>query len=553
MGYGYRVGEVDLPIPEEIKRGVVISPPTPWQPAYRPAVQISLGCHVQGIALPHPDPCCPRTLIAGVRKRFARRPPDPQKRRPPNGDRLNLADFRAFVQDFVRENFQPLDPLSDTSVEAWLKKCPYPEWRKEELLNTWDRCNGKMTERFYRVKSFMKDETYLEYKHARGINSRTDEFKCFVGPIFRLIEEQVYKLDYFIKKVPVADRPRYITELLDRARALIVESDYTGYETHFTREVFEACEFVLYDYMTSALPQHQSFMSTMRRVLAGRNHCVFKHFFVDIDATRMSGEMNTSLGNGFTNLMLILYVSKVVGFMDVKCVVEGDDCLATGFGRPPSGQDFEKLGFTIKLKVHEEISESSFCGMIFDPRDMINVTDPKEVLASFGWAMSAYTRSTRARRMALLRCKALSYAHQYPGCPIISSLARYGLRVTSGYNVTSFIENERSLSLWEREQYRTANQELGGRFWRIPCRVPGEATRALVERKFGIDSFKQKEIEAYLDSLNSLQPLTIDFVDFPSVWHDYFSRYVHPQPLVDHLDGPGWHWPQPYAVGPLST
>lgn len=551
MAYGYRVGEVPLPIPEAIKKGVKISRSTGWNEAIRTPVQISLGCHVEGVAQPHPDLQCPRTAKAGVRKRFARQPPVPIKR-PNVGDKLNLFDFSNYVFRKVRELFQPLPADSDTGVDPWLDKCPYPLWRKEELRAAWRRCFGVLTDRHKRVKSFIKDETYPEYKHARAINSRSDEFKCRVGPIFRLIEGEVYKLNNFIKKVPVADRPRYISELLDRVGALVVESDYTAYETHFTREIFESCEFILYDWMTSNLPDHDDFMDLLNEVIAGRNHCVFKRFFVDIDATRMSGEMNTSLGNGFTNFMLISYVAECVGFKDLRCVVEGDDCLATGFGTPPSSSDFAKLGFTIKLKVHEKIAESSFCGMIFDPVDMINVSDPVDALASFGWAMSSYVRSTSRRRLDLLRCKALSYAHQYPGCPIISSLAQYGLRVTAGRDVRPFIERERSLSLWDREQYREAAACAAGSH-RVPRRIPGQATRRLVERQYGIAEQTQRDVEAYLDSLRTLQPLRIPQLTFPEVWRSYSDAYVHPEAYVEDLTGPVWSWQKCIDTGPLET
>lgn len=546
VAYGYRVGEVPLPIPEEIKEGVEITPTREVPLSIRPPAQISLGCHSVGVACPHPDMSHPPTAAAGVRKRFARRPPDPVKRRPENGDRLNLADFSDFVRKFVREHFKPLSPDSDTSVDAWLEKCPYPAWRKSELREKWHAMNGKLTERHFRVKSFVKDETYLEYKHARGINSRTDEFKCAVGPIFRLIEEEVYKLDYFIKKIPVNKRPMYISKLLDRIGALVVETDYTAFETHFTDEFFEACEFILYDHMTRYLPEHEEFMGLMRDVIAGWNHCVFKHFFVNIRATRMSGEMNTSLGNGFANLMLMLYVCQTVGFTDVRCVVEGDDCLATGFGVPPSSEDFRKLGFNIKLAVRDSIAESSFCGLMFDPKELINVSDPVEALASFGWAMSAYVRSSHRRRMALLRCKSLSYAHQYPGCPVISSLAQYGLRVTRGYDVRSFVENERSISMWDREQYRSAAAE-----GRIPAREPGLLTRMLVERQFGISIDTQRRVESYLDGLSALMPLDPPGIRFPDVWHKYYDSYAHPEPWVSDLMGPLWVWPQPFPTGPI--
>jgi hypothetical protein len=55
------------PLPQ-VKRDLIITPPLPWDPSIRPIIQRSLGCHVRGVALPHPDPACPNTMIAGVCK-----------------------------------------------------------------------------------------------------------------------------------------------------------------------------------------------------------------------------------------------------------------------------------------------------------------------------------------------------------------------------------------------------------------------------------------------------------------------------------------------------
>jgi len=508
-------------------------------------MQVSLGCHVDGIAQPHADMSDPLTAEAGARKRFVLEPPKP--------DPVKIARLRNFTENFVRSRLTPLSPDSDTSVQTWLDKTNYPLLRAQELLDNWmadgERINPRKD---FKVKSFIKDETYPEYKHARIINSRSDKFKCAVGPIFRLIEEQLFKLPYFIKKVPIEQRPEYIRNMLYRVGAKYFWGDFTAFESHFTRFIMENVEFVLYDYMTQFLPQHDEFMKYCRDVLAGLNVCCFKYFSVSCIARRMSGEMNTSLGNGFTNLMLLLFLFSELG-EQVSPIVEGDDSNTSFMTNCPTAEDFAELGFTIKCGVSDNFEEMSFCGMIFDPVDLVNITDPLDCLSSFGWARSAYAGMAPRKHMALLRCKSMSYAHQYSGCPIVQALAWYGLRVTRSYDVRSFIENDRSLGEWDRARYKESYEYFKRHADDIrserchPYQPVPHNTRLLCERMYGISVSKQQEIEAYLENLKTLQPLSgpVSELSYPEQFYDYYERYVIRKSRFDPtFSTPDEHWPR---------
>lgn len=475
---------------------------------------VSLGCHLEGFAPPHADPWCRITMQSGAFKRFCRKTPTPSK--------CVLRRFAKFTRKWLHRHLTTLSESEDVTFEAWIEKTNYPEWRKADLRAQWEQCQGKLSLIHFIVKSFMKDETYPEFKHARGINARHDAFKCAVGPYFKLIEEQLYKHPSFIKHVPVPDRPSYIKDMLYNLGGTYVATDYTAYESHFTAEMMEACEFQLYDYMTKNLPGHDYFMELCRTVIAGQNVCQYKQFDVYINATRMSGEMCTSLGNGFSNLMAFLFLCEE-NKATCEGVVEGDDGLFRVTGDLPTTEQFEELGFTIKIEVHQKLEEASFCGIIFDLDDCVNVTDPCDVLLNFGWAGTRYTQCSERRLLELLRAKSLSYLYQYPGCPVIQSLANYGLRVTKHIDMTRFMQKSR-INLWEREQLIEA---YANRFSLISKAIPAN-TRDLVERKYGIKVEEQISIEKYLDSLNTIQPLwhwTFDFI--MSKWSkEYFSFYT---------------------------
>jgi len=454
--------------------------------------------------------------MSGVAKRFASAVPI--------ADKIMMNKFKDFVYKWCKDNLTPLPADSDCSVETWLKGTNYPLWRKKDLQNTWDNFDGQFwtkgkLNKYTFVKSFIKDESYTEYKHARGINSRRDEFKVRVGPIFKLIEKEVFKSHWFIKYVPMKDRMRVIMEELHQEAATIAETDHSSFEAHFTPELMECCEFVMYDYMTQNLPDRE-WINLVREALGGINYCHFKWFIVEVLATRMSGEMCTSLGNGFTNLMVALFMFDYKKCRSVKGKIEGDDGLFTFYGNGPTKSDFAKMGFTIKLEEHTNLTEASFCGILADSVDMNVVTDPLVELVDFGWTKSQYAMASDKKLMALLRAKSMSMAYQYPGCPVIKSLARYGLRVTEGYQcyVRGFD------NMWVRDQYSEASAYI--RKFGVPDEKIGINTRLLVERKFGLSVEDQFRIERYLDNKHDLSPIKCAFTfDFPPAWVDFDSKY----------------------------
>lgn len=511
------------PITTEIKDRTIFKDTSLLDPALRPIVAGSIGCHVPGILLPHPDPNCKESMKAGVKKRFACKPP-------PHNPAL-LRDLEQFVARWCVENLVPLSVDTDLSQETWLQEAPYPEWRRNELLTRWNNIGGKLQDKHYYVKSFMKDEHYADWKYPRAINARTDEFKCAVGPWFHAIEKEIFKNEYFIKYIPVSERPAYIKSMLYSDGARFMCTDYTSFEAHFTQELMTSVEFVMYKYMTQRLPGNVDFSWILDNVLAGRNHCIFKGFNVDVDATRMSGEMCTSLGNGFANLMFLLFVCSQNGNTNVRAVIEGDDCLATMIGDFPTTENFRDLGLTIKIEEHDSLNHASFCGLVFDLEDELVVCDPMSKVASFGWVQRKYARSKTARQLELLRAKSLSLLYQFPGCPIVTELAKYGLRVSEGYRANFAA----STDYWSNRIAREAIAYHNSRS-HADIEIP-MATRLLVEEKFGVSVEQQLVAEDYLRNLDKLQPLEIE-LNFPGSWHEYAQRYVHVLPVSPYLEYP---------------
>lgn len=527
-GYGYRFSEVKLPAIDPVKEDATISEPKKVDLARRPVVQTSLGCHVSGFAMPSPCPHDPDTMVAGVLKRFLTKPP--------TADNDMLEALSLFVDDWLATNLVPLAPDTDLSVETWLSKTNYPEWRRKDLLEQWRACRDIYDPKFESCSCFQKRETYPAYKHARAINARHDVFKCRFGPIAKAIEEVVYTHPSFIKHVPVRDRPEYIKNMLYRDGAKYYATDYTSFEAQFTKDIMSSVEMKLYSYMCQHLPQSHE-MELIGEVLTGRNVCKFKNFVVEVDATRMSGEMVTSLGNGFSNLMFMLFMCKWKGCTGVSGVVEGDDGLFAITGSAPTKEDFSALGLNIKMETHHSLSTASFCGIIFDDVDMANVTSPLDELVNFGWTCGRYERSKQSKLKSLLRCKALSLAYQYPGCPILQSLAQYGLRVTRSHDIRKVLAG-RSFNQWERDQLVSMLKDERG----VPFKPVGMRTRLLVEERYGIPVSVQLSIEQSLDAMTELQVLDFPILSSicPRDWSHYWDTYCRPMsPKSVDLEYPG--------------
>lgn len=446
-----------------------------------------------------------------------------------------MSRFRKFVDDWNRKNLTPLSSDVDDSFETWINNTPYPQARKDELKKVYNESFGLITEeniiqfdrhgnqivnKHCRVNSFVKDETYNKYKSARSINSRTDVFKVRVAPMFKQIENVLFKMKWFIKHTPVDERATEILRELYQDGAHIIGTDYTAYEAIFTKEYMETVEFQLYKYMTQNVADTEWY-NIVSKTLSGSNWCQYRcGFTLKVDATRMSGEMCTSLGNSYSNLMAMLFIAEENKLSKLKGRVEGDDGIFTFYGDPPTAKDFADIGMIIKIEEYDSLTEGSFCGIIANEHELINITDPIGYLLDFGWTTRPYAMAKKKKHMELLRAKSMSLAYQYPGCPILSSLAKYGLRMTEGYHY-----NTGSMDEYHKEKFNALRRKFHDK---LPVKVTGFETRMLVEKRYGVSIADQIAIESYLDNKSELSPL-----EHPAIVSnshpdavDYYDKYV---------------------------
>lgn len=395
-------------------------------------MQVAVGPVVIGHAPPMADANHAPTLLDGSLRRFCR-------------DKLPvdlalLAEFKEFVASWLDTNVNPLDSESVVSPVRWISENEnYPGTRKRQLLDTYANFAGTYTDARHDNELHCKRETYGQYKPARGINSRHDEFKILYGPLVSALEAELYRLPYFIKHVPVLDRPAYISQMFCGHSGKKYVTDYSAFESHFDVDLMEACEFQLYRHGWKNFPEAAVVYCNR---LGSVNRCKNKKFTVTVKAKRMSGEMSTSLGNGFTNLMVALFAAHKAGG-SLTGVVEGDDGLF-GCSCDLDETTFARLGFRIKIEVVHNIFEASFCGLMMSS-DLTSFADPRKVILNFGWSHSPLSFGGFKLRCELLRAKALSLLCEHPQCPILGKLALQFVEATDGHKArfgTSWYERQ---------------------------------------------------------------------------------------------------------------
>lgn len=535
------------------------------------------------VVLSHTDP---KTLMVAAAKRLRKELPnggwDPRKpevedEKKLSGKKWNMRGVRDTTYHTCRKYLTPLEADVDLSVEAWLESSNYNMkdrnrlykvaismrgWFVElrgSLKRKWivflnkiypchddvyhdiwrdnqggSFCDGNFEwdDRYYRCKSFVKSECYMDYKHARWINSRSDQFKVLTGPAFKAIEHEVFtKIPFFIKKVPVLDRPKYIHDLMNATGAVYAVSDYSSFECSIHPKFMKSCELRLYRYMLRNVPGGGLIMSHIDKALTGIQHCRAASCLTKTWA-RMSGDMCTSLGNGWTNLIMAMYWAKIRGF-EMCGIVEGDD----GLFRYPSSDDvppkefYADLGFEIKMETVETLNEGGFCKMYYAPGEFHNLQDPLPALLKTGWTLSSKRHAGPKKMTELLRAKGLSLACEAPRCPILCSLAKWILRCTEGFDAAA------PEGWWEREIRKGYQVERGIGLLATP---PSEGQRQMVDKLWNIPVQTQLSIEKWMDSQNKLVPNNCP--ELVELLHERFPAW-HNRRLcgtVTHHKGARW-------------
>jgi len=454
------------------------------------------------------DPHDHITVLCGYLKRIA-----PQQVQETLETSEEIENLSHFVTDFLgklqtKYHIEPLPKITEprSYFESWLNETKnYNDNRKNQLRKTFNQYmnNGQnLTYRDYNCKSFIKREFYEEPKFPRLINSRTDIFKVSIAPYIHNIEKQMYKLKWFVKH----NTPQEIASKFQHINKYnyFLETDYSSFESCFSNKYCDAVELQLFYYF------FQNNLDIYYQILQcyyhGDKNRITKlkneEYIAYASECRFSGEMWTSLGNGFSNLMNMLYLCEKYD-IKAKGLVEGDDaifCLNKNIIKP---QDYEKLGFRIKMKYEKNIINTTFCGITYDSENN-RLLAPPEQIARMGWTCHAqYLNSRQKILLGLLKAKAMSVYSTTPCTPILGPLAFKIIQLTL------------SIQALENTVYHKWIIKFEKTFRYQEIRM---STRILYSEKYGISLAQQEVCENIIRDAKTLQDIQLPF---------YFLEHVN--------------------------
>lgn len=420
-----------------------------------------------------------------------------------HGTMSRFADFvDAYVQRFVPLPY--IEP-SHEFLDTWLENSKYTTKQKKMFHKKLDEFMDPRVSKhkLFEIKSFIKREFYGETKEPRIINGPSEMLKAVVAPYVKAMEEQVYD-EHYIKHTSRMGVAAKMQRIKDKF-SLLYETDYTSFEGTFTCELMQACELKLFKRL---LLNNPKIYNIIKETDIGK-HIARARFNPDYGkcefyGSRLSGCLWTSLGNGFTNQMVIEFIRKCTSKHTktppiIDYLVEGDDGLI-GSSTKLDWDIANMLGLKLKVKESHDFNELSFCGLCLGPQGLMPGSFTR-VIEKFGFTTDAeMLRPENHHRpyiqklgRELIKAKAMSLLASNKAVPILQTLACKVMELTSGEKVSFRHFNY----YWEIEMQNVLRESL------LPIEVSMESRR-FFEARFNISVAEQLEIENRIMHMDSL-------------------------------------------------
>lgn len=342
---------------------------------------------------------------------------------------------------------------------------------------------------------FIKPEKWFEWKAGRVISARNPRYNIAVGRFVKPIEHDVYRaIDQVYESATImkgytperrAGVVRGHWGALDDPVA--VGQDFSKYDQHISKEAL-AYEHALYRHVYGSA-ELDKLLSWQLSTTCYAN-CPDGRVRYKVEGGRMSGDMNTALGNCIISAALIWAYAKEKG-IKIRAVVDGDDSV-TFLER----RDLEKYvsgivpwmrtrGFILKVEEPVfELSKVEFCQcryVALEPATMVR-NPLKAITHDHTWI-----QRDDLTHEDVLAATGLGGLSLYGNSPVLGSYYRM-LSKASGNGAKTLARMERESS-WLREARFTGKYT-----------PPTEESRFALWESWGIAPEEQRQMEAYFDT-----------------------------------------------------
>lgn len=277
------------------------------------------------------------------------------------------------------------------------------------------------------------ESTKIEEKEDRGIQYRSPIYNAALARHLHYIEPSVYRHLKNPDGTPVVakgyspiERGLIIDAMAQRfSDPIFVLADHSRFDAHVNEHLLQE-EHAAYLRMRGYHPE----LKTLLRWQRASKGATAGGIRYSVRAKRMSGDLNTALGNSMLNwAMLQSFVE--LHELDASILLDGDDSLMILERQqlPDLAQHCKAFGMSTEVDIVDDIRHAEFCQsrLVYTKRGPVMVRNPWKTLD----VMTKCPRqvSPPERALAVLAATALGELMQAPGIPVISvaaaSLARY--------------------------------------------------------------------------------------------------------------------------------
>lgn len=275
---------------------------------------------------------------------------------------------------------------------------------------------------FVKAEKLLTDSRHL-YGDPRAIQFRGVVYSAALARYTLALERTFYMctpgatkgLDSHGKGTVMSDM------ILKYAQPAYLELDCSRFDAHVSSELLRA-EHHFYNCMFSSAPLAGMLRRQLKNKVYSRSGLKYT-----VEGGRMSGDMNTALGNNVLQWGMITVWLSECGIDKFDFVFDGDDSVIVierkQVGLVRASLYEEMFGMKAKLKVHHEIELVEYCkGMFFGiPGDLVFGRNPLVSIHKDRYTTKLLTSQQQVN--SYMYTLGLCMAHQYDKIPVMWSLA----------------------------------------------------------------------------------------------------------------------------------